>query len=227
MGNINKLLFLLIFVFVFVFSSVSAESSFIYEKGSSPNFKVSCFNEDKQVCGVGTDCYLTVFNPDSVLLIDDGLMSNNGQFYNYSFSNSETNSLGDYSALVYCTGSTETFGSFIYEVTNSGEKPLDSAGTNWVAIILALGILTFMYGYFAVNLKESKLQNLKSYIFLVSLVNALFLVVIAYMVSLNPSDPLSYTIIGFTILSVNVLAFIVFVWMYGHYLINRNTGGGE
>jgi len=114
----KKLLWILVLLLIPI---AIADPSFIFSKNSSPDISISCVDENNNLCGAGTDCLITIIGPNSSVIINNGTMSNNINYYNYSLNKNQTNELGEYSAFVYCDGTTTSYTKFTYEITRSGK----------------------------------------------------------------------------------------------------------
>lgn len=92
---------------------------------------------------------------------------------------------------------------------------------SWVAIILALSIMTLIFAYFAIHLKERRLNSLKAFLFLLSMANASIIGMLSWVISNNPTDVTAFAPIGVVYLSVNSITLIGIVYYYAFYLFNR------
>lgn len=156
--------------------SVEATPSYIFEKESDINLKASCFNEDDQICGAGTDCYLTVFKPDSSLLLDNVTMTNQGAFYNYSINSTESSTTGVYSAVVYCAGGVDSYGSFTFEITPNGEKPTEADSILYIGLFI---ILVLLFTLTVIGAFNSEGDEIKPTLMRLGLWNTSYLLLIA------------------------------------------------
>ncbi len=142
-----KNIILLIFSVILLSTIVVAAPSFIFERGQEVNMKISCFDTNNTFCNVNTMCNITAFFPNDTVLLDNLPMEHNTNFYNISMDGNQTNTLGEHSAIVLCTGNTNGFSTFTYLITPSGAPPISSGqGTVVLTIIIILfGLNIFVY----------------------------------------------------------------------------------
>lgn len=115
------IIFGMIFLFLIMYSPEAEASSYIFERDSSPNIITSCVDNNKTLCGGGTDCFITIIKPDSLVMVRNGSMTNNLNDYNYTLNSTQTDIIGTYSAFVSCSGTTNAYTSFNYDITRSGK----------------------------------------------------------------------------------------------------------
>ena len=141
---------------------VSGQTSYLFQKNSEANLIISCIDINNSVCGAGTECNLTVIKPNSDILVDNALMTNNLQTYNYSLNSTQTEDLGIYSVFVPCTdGTNSMFTSFTYEITRSGKTLTTSESL--IYILLTFGIFfIFLLGlYFSIAVPYKNPTNME------------------------------------------------------------------
>lgn len=100
---------------------------------------------------------------------------------------------------------------------NFGDEQMNS----WIAIILALSVMTLVFGYFAINLKERKLDSLKAFLFLLSISNATIIGMLSWIISNNPTDVGSFAPIGLMYLGVNTVVLIGIIYYYAAFILKR------
>jgi hypothetical protein len=135
----NKLL--LILLVLLLVPIVSATDAYNFKQGTEANLKVSCFDDNNILCTVATSCFITVIQPDSTTLVSNGTMTRSTTFYNYSLTTTQTQNIGQYAAMVYCSGTTNAYTQFNFLITESGVAPV---AANRVVIPLYLAIFSFM-----------------------------------------------------------------------------------
>jgi len=81
--------------------SVFAKTDY-YEKGSNINLKYPCWTSNKTMCSDISVCNITILTPESLTLINNQEMSNNGSYHNYTLSSSQTQVEGKYTGVIYC-----------------------------------------------------------------------------------------------------------------------------
>jgi len=141
-----KIKLFLFFFLILASSTYALDESYIFEQNSNSSLIISCIGDDDLPCGTGTDCYITVLNPDSNIILTNGSMTNNLNYYNYTLNSTQTEEQGIYSSFVTCNGSTSASTSFTFLITRSG-KVLNT----WESI-LYLGLTTFAFIIFLLAL---------------------------------------------------------------------------
>jgi len=91
----------------------------------------------------------------------------------------------------------------------------------WIAIIVALSVMTFIFLIAAINIKERKLDGLKGLLWLLSITNGFMIGATTYIISLHPEDASTFQPIGIGYLTFSGACFIAFIYMYARYLIQR------
>jgi len=121
-------------MFVFMMTIVSAIDIDRYYKVSGDiNIKEQCLNNDNSYCDNTTNCNITVFDPDSDIVIENEPMTYNPSYYNYSFN---TEKIGVFEVNINCYNSTNYGFSTEYIEVNDGVREIDLQ-----VIILGLGIM--------------------------------------------------------------------------------------
>jgi len=123
--------------------------------------------------------------------------------------------------IVWCDSS--GIGGFFsggFYVTNSGQKD-DNAGGKWLVIIIALISMTAITGFITVNITDKGLKFIKIVFFILTTINGLMFGIIAYIISLNPSDVTSYRAIGMAYTSINSIVILGFIWNYTFLMLAR------
>jgi len=157
MNKLTMIGVILLVMITFTYS-VEAAPSYIFEKDEAIELRASCFDNDDQICGAGTDCFLTVFRPDSSLLLDNVSMDNNGAYYNYSLNTTQNSFNGEHSAVVYCDGTVNSYGAFTYDVTPNGETPSEADSILYIGLFIILVILLTMSVIGASNAENEVLR---------------------------------------------------------------------
>ena len=137
----NKLTLIVLAILILSPFLVESTPSYVFEKDEAIDLKASCFNDNDQICGDGTDCYLTVFRPDSSILLDNVTMSNNGAYYNYTVNTTQNSNNGEHSAVIYCSGDSDSYGTFTYDITPNGGNPTEADSILYIGLFIVLIIL--------------------------------------------------------------------------------------
>lgn len=142
----NILLYIIILsiiVIPYVLAETPEESSYIFKQSTDIDLKISCFDLNNTYCNAGTNCNLTILNPNSNSLINNQQMTYNTAFYNYTLNTTQTSYLGEYPVIILCSGISSGFSSFNFQVTYTG-KPEPSDFTKVAFIIGFIAILCLM-----------------------------------------------------------------------------------
>jgi hypothetical protein len=118
-----KKYFLILMVILTIATVQATEESFIFEEGELVDIKVPCIENDYSLCSSSTNCTITIFYPDSSVLIDGENMTHNTNYFNYTITGDNLTQLGEYSSSVSCVGSDNGFTTFMFLVTPNGEEP--------------------------------------------------------------------------------------------------------
>ncbi len=152
-------IFLFLFFIVLLASPmVVATDKFTTSFNSELNLKRTCFNNGTW-CSSSAECNITIQYPDSSILKDNVLMTNQNSYHNITILKSEVNQLGFYEALMVCTDPSNDLSgadSFQLEVTGDG-FPQDVFPTELSLIIF--GIFLIIVGSFNDNLKFMQLMG--------------------------------------------------------------------
>jgi len=156
--------------FVYASDTSTVESSYIFKRGDNIDLKVSCIDTDNSLCAVQIPCYITVISPNTTTIINGAYMTHNENYYNYTLSGDKTQQLGNYANTVFCSGGSNGFSSFNFEVTATGHNPSVAEGIiNGIMILIPL-LLSFIFliGAWITDVDEHRL--LKLFLFLASIV---------------------------------------------------------
>lgn len=143
----KKLTTFLFFVLIFIASAQA--TSYVFEAEEEIDLRASCFDIDETPCDATTTCHLTVFRPNSDLLLDNVTMTRGGTYYNYSINSTQNSVLGEHSAVVYCDGGTDAYASFTYKVTPNGEEITEGSSTLYIGLFILL-VLLFGLGIYGI-----------------------------------------------------------------------------
>ncbi len=135
-------------MFLLMISLVSAQPSYLFKQSESADLRASCGTNTSELCGASTACFITVIHPNSSVIINNGTMTNNIQFYNFTLNENQTSTIGTYTDFVYCSGSgINQIGSFTHEITRSG-KTLDEAESNLYPVVMFGALVLFLLSLF-------------------------------------------------------------------------------
>jgi len=114
--------------------------------------KISCFDVDESFCGAAASCNLTVFAPNMSILIDDGIMTNEINYFNYTTPSLDTR--GEYNAVISCeVGGVYGHQDFNFIVT---AIPATSQGNVAIGILASLIALSFLFVYIGFKFSDSE-----------------------------------------------------------------------
>jgi len=101
---------------------VAQDTDYIYESGKDVTLNINCFNETFALCDSSTACYMTISYPDGTNLVNNGTMTRDVSYYNYSIGASQLNQKGEYSATAYCDNRENGFSSFQFLITSNNSR---------------------------------------------------------------------------------------------------------
>lgn len=197
----------LIFFFVLMFCVV-AQPDNSFELGTTISLVYPCYASNMSRCLSSTECNITVIYPNGSILIDNDAMTYNVAYYNYTISSQNTE--GTYAAFIDCVGVYEYgFKTITFDVTKDG-LPISeqSDAIRNVGMMLAAGILAFLFLYFAFQIDTTH--------FLLKLMFVLFfLITIMLIPVMIISGSESYS----TLLRIPYWVFSIFGAYFSFYLV--------
>lgn len=105
------------------------------------DIKEVCFN-DGALCSSNTQCNITVFNPQQIVLIDNLAMENMGAYFNRTLTN--TTNLGEYQSYINChDGAINGTNTYDFLITYTGLEP--PSDFTKVVFIIGFVVLVFVY----------------------------------------------------------------------------------
>jgi hypothetical protein len=130
---------IVLLLLLIVLHSINASESYLFKQNEVSDLKISCFDDNNILCTSATNCYITVINPNSTTLINNGTMTRTSAFYNYTLNENQTATIGQYSAFVYCAGGTDAYTQFNFLITQNGKsEPSGSIITLFIILFLIL-----------------------------------------------------------------------------------------
>ena len=171
---------------------VLAESSFIFQKNTNVDLKISCINETKSFCSSGTLCQITINKPSGVNLIKNGSMTYQTDYFNYTLNTSQTADVGRYLCYVNCLGETNGFSTFTFEINPTGMDIGESQGFASVGLILSILGVAFLFMYFGFKFtKTDKLFPIAIFFMLISLLLSVYTIHLGYIYNRDILYPLA------------------------------------
>ena len=143
MKNKYSINLVLILVGLIALLSVSAESSFIFKAGDDIELNIECLDTNNNFCVAATACNITIFYPNSTVMINNDRMNHNQAFFNYTITSDRNVVLGTYSSNVNCIGTTTGFSTFNYDITRTGRILTTAEGLLYLAVF-AISIFIFL-----------------------------------------------------------------------------------
>ncbi len=134
-----KKIILISFCFVFLLSLATAcnEISYSFTQGEPVNIKLPCVDSNNDVCPDTISCQITSTHLLSGLdVVKNQSMDYNYNYVNYTFNSSQMDLVGNYQATVNCRGDSNSFSTFCYRVTQTGEIPTSSEGMIYLVLIV-------------------------------------------------------------------------------------------
>ena len=154
--KMGVLICLVCMFFIFLSFQVLAED--IYKQNNEIDLKISCINENtKSYCSSTSICNITIYNPDSSLIVSNAIMQNQIAFHNYTLNSSYTNQKGNYAGNVFCVdGSNSQTQDFNFLITPSGYNPTITEGilAGFLLILCVFIWVMCMNGYSTINDKH-------------------------------------------------------------------------
>jgi len=121
----------------------------IFKQDKVADIKVPCFNNNSY-CSVDAQCNITISYPNGTILVDNGIMTNNISFHNYTLNTNLTSLNGDYSTSIVCNDvSNNGFSTFTFKITPSGTEPSTAQGIVYLILIAIAIILLLLCVFFA------------------------------------------------------------------------------
>lgn len=131
---------------------------------------------------------------------------------------------------IYAFNITPEEGEYIARLCDNSTREMVSGGDSgnmWLAIILAMGIMTFGFGFAAYMIRSKELVALRVLFFLLFVIHALVMGILPFLISLNPYDSQTFMPVAAGYFSVNLLIIVFIVWMYGVKMIRTSVGYGK
>jgi len=183
----------------------------------------------------GEICDLEPILPNTVCtLVTPATTSTTYDIYGENGSLIENGSLTTFNDSIKYFNFSQNTGSYIIRLNNLNEtRELvvkvsgDQMASSWLAIILALGLMTGISSFFAVRIKERKLESVKVLLFLFSISNAFMIGITSWIISANPGDVTAFKPVAIVWLGATGLVFVCFIWLYGFYLVERGLDHGD
>lgn len=204
---------------IFLLPLVAGEYSYIYQKDMKVDLIISCFDSNNSACSSATPCSITVFYPNSTVMIRNMSMTYNGTYYNYTLTSDRTGTVGEYSAVVMCVGSDAGFSTFNFMINARGKEITTGDSLMYLGglLLLILFLVVCIVGFTRMEKPTGKL--LFAYGIYILLIGISYIVWITTENILSTSIMLSrifywifmILIIGF--LPMLLCSFILYVWL--------------
>lgn len=188
-----------------------------YAQNVTADIRVPCINNETY-CSPSAVCNITIFLPNNSLLVDNEPMTNQGNFFNYSLTN--TGVLGLYHQQIVCSdGGVNGYSLSEFRITKEGLNN-ELNGLNVVGVIVAVifAIILFIVVGFLVH-KEHPLLG-------VPLIIAGFVMIILLVnlsrIGLNPNMEVSDAMVQMGNLYQLVVQFVIVIIVYviGYILVS-------
>lgn len=162
-------------VSIFLISLVSAQLTFAPE--DQANIKISCFDGSSAFCSATSSCNLTVFYPNMSVFVDNGVMTNSVQYFNYTTNNLTVR--GEYNAIVQCADTgTNGYTSFTFLAT---DIPQENQGVVAIGILFSIIALSFFFLILGFKLSQSDTYYpIALFFILISIVLGVYVMILGY-----------------------------------------------
>jgi len=159
----NKLILLFIGLMLFLplASAVEVEVDDIFKFDQQVDYKKPCFNNGT-FCSPTATCNATITSPNSSIVIDNKLMTNNVAYHNISLSSNDVNVLGIYTVDMTCVDSSlNGANTFYFKITPSGDEISTAQGLVYsVLFVLTVVVLMLtLYGSFRFPWKNNRNED--------------------------------------------------------------------
>jgi hypothetical protein len=135
--------------FMILIDKASAQSQLFYKQNSEIDLKVPCFNNGTS-CSASAICNITIYYPNSTILINNAQMTNSVSYHNYTLLSNETAILGDYQSIMICNdGSLNGHSTFSFTITPTGIE--NNISLIAIAIIMLGSIVILSYLSFKIS----------------------------------------------------------------------------
>ena len=126
---------------------VSGEGTeYVYRQNDVVDLTISCFDGTNNYCSDTTNCNITIFYPNSTLLVNNQKMSYGVSYYNYTIQSNQTKVVGEYSVVAACFDVENGYSTFNYDITPSGNKDVTQAESIILFIpVLIIIIIAFFF----------------------------------------------------------------------------------
>lgn len=148
-----KTYIVLIFLVVLLLPLASPAASYVFQKNTNPDLKISCFDIDNDLCNDEVVCYLTMHYPGKygqANIYSNASMTQSADLNYFNHTLQNLNVSGEYPVTVRCVGNTTGFSTFSIEVNPTGISQ-SSLLNNPVILIIGIFalVLVVMGAYFS------------------------------------------------------------------------------
>ncbi len=136
-----KKLLTILFLFMVI---PMASAGLFFEQFEELDLKRACINNNTY-CSPSAECNVTILRPDSTILIDNALMTNQGAFHNFTLDAGQTSNAGQHIADIVCLDAgINGYESFDFVLTANGLSQQDNNTLQTFFIILYTIIVIFI-----------------------------------------------------------------------------------
>lgn len=155
----HKILLYLLMVLLVV-ATVNAEM--VFKTNEPIDLKVPCFNNNT-FCSSSATCNITILNPDHSNMLNNQVMTNQGNYFNYTLSRDLNNGTGqDYTSVITCKdGDYSGFSTFNFDVNAFGENL--SFSQFFTIVLLIITWCLFLIGY---NIQDLNIIMISGFFFM-------------------------------------------------------------
>ncbi|MBA7490703.1 hypothetical protein ES702_01244 [subsurface metagenome] len=199
----NKLITLLIVGFVLLtLPQLSATSDIIYKQNTDVDVVIPCFFGGN-ICSDTTTCNISIQYKNGTYMVDFQSLTNLGDGdFKYSLNENQTANFGKHPSKMVCwQGDYNGTSVFTISFTPTGEEIDTGQGITSVGIIIAMILLSGIFGFFGFRFSDSdKLFPIAIFFLITSIIIGLFAMQLAYISSRDILFPLSTEGMQFKIL---------------------------
>ena len=152
----NKKIIVLALILLVMPMVLAADYSYLFQQDKETNLKIFCVDDNNVLCDATVGCNLTILYPNNSILIDNEIMTHNANYFNYSLTTEQMNTIGEYSVSVACANSYAGFSTFTYLITPSGEPFTPEKSYLLFGILLSIFLFICLLFYISSKMAESR-----------------------------------------------------------------------
>lgn len=131
---------MILLVGIMCISSSSAQQ-FVFKQNSNIDLKITCLDNNQSFCSADTLCNITINYPNGTNAVNNGVMTRQASYFNYTLASSAATGLGTYTATTLCSGLTNGAATFTFDVTQTGSSITIADMIGYSAAVLILFVI--------------------------------------------------------------------------------------